>query len=245
MITHVSPHIVNEIAGGVDAVVGSMAAEIRTILAPAFTSKPLIIPSVGPPDNGLEYQDQYQQNAAAEFYYPDMPVDQVLGPFAETLRRNRDALRSSHPLLSFSGIGAEEALQTQTIENPFGPIQWLAEFDGDVLLVDLDHTHNFSIHYAEKVCGRKQFTRWALTPDGIIPCPDFPGCSDGFNTIQSRLSGVDRRVELNGYILQAIPLRDMINLIKGWTREDPRALLCDTVGCRYCSVVRSAVRVET
>jgi aminoglycoside 3-N-acetyltransferase len=245
VIAHVSTRFVSETQGGADTVIGSMLSEFRTIITPAFTKKPSIFPSIGPADNGIEYKDQYDLNAAAEFFHSELPVDPEQGSFAESLRQYPGSQRSLHPLFSFSGLRADDALQAQSIEDLYAPIQWFAEFDGDVLLIDTDHRHNFSIHYGEYLSGRRQFTRWALTEQGILQCPNSPGCSDGFNTIQDRMSGVSRRAELEGFRLQSIPLRDLINLVQGWVREDPRALLCDTVGCLHCSIVRAAVRVTT
>jgi aminoglycoside 3-N-acetyltransferase len=63
--------------------------------------------------------------------------------------------------LSFSGINAGATLFTQTIYEPLDP-SGLAQQDGWVVLINVDHTSNTSIHYAEKLAGRKQFTRWAL-----------------------------------------------------------------------------------
>lgn len=244
IIAHVSDRFVAATHGGAETLIGSMLSEFRIVLTPTFTSKPAIYPSVGPQANGMEYKDQFKRNSEAEFFHMDLPADQELGHFAESLRRYPESRRSLHPLYSFSGLGAEEPLEAQTVEDLYAPVLWLADFDGDVLLIDTDHTHNFSIHLAEKLSGRRQFIRWALTAQGILQCTDCPGCSDGFNTIRSRISGISRRTEVEGFNLQSIPLRDLINLVQGWIREDPRALLCDTVGCQYCSIVRATVRVS-
>ena len=106
-----------------------------------------------------------------------------MGIVAETLRRHPRARRSLHPIQSFAGIYADKFLAAQTLQNPLGPIGALAEADGWVLLLGVDHTVDTSIHYAEKLAGRKQFTRWALLSDRIIECPGFPGDSAGFDAI--------------------------------------------------------------
>jgi aminoglycoside 3-N-acetyltransferase len=245
IIVHVSTKFVSETTGGADTIIGSMLSEFRTFITPTFTKKPSILPSIGPADNGIDYKDQFDFNTTAEFFHSELPSDRELGSFAESMRRYPNSRRSPHPLFSFSGLGEDEALLSQSIEDLYAPIHWLADFDGDVLLIDTDHRRNFSIHYGEKLSGRRQFTRWALTEHGILQCPDCPGCSDGFNVIQDRMSGVSRRVVVDGFQLQSIPLRDLINIVQGWVREDPRALLCDTTGCSHCSIVRSAVRVST
>jgi len=34
--------------------------------------------------------------------------------------------------------------------------------------------------------------RWALTAEGVVECPGFPGCSQGFQALESDLEGVTR-----------------------------------------------------
>jgi aminoglycoside 3-N-acetyltransferase len=118
----------------------------------------------------------------------------------------------------------------------------MAEADADVLLIGTDHRRNVGLHHAERLAGRKQFVRWALTEQGVVTCPQVPGCSDGFNAITSRLEGVVRQAPLAGQEILAIPLRDLIHIAAGWIREDPRALLCDRSGCERCADVRQSVR---
>ena len=45
-------------------------------------------------------------------------------------------LRSSHPIYSFFGLGLDIALLKQTNENPYAPIQNLAEMDGWILMME-------------------------------------------------------------------------------------------------------------
>jgi aminoglycoside 3-N-acetyltransferase len=244
VIVHASIASFEEVAGGADTVVGSLLSTCGTVITPAFTYRTMVMPPVGPPDNAIDYGSADEENLAAEFYRLDMPADVAMGVVAETLRQHSMAKRSDHPLLSFSGVNAEEALQSQTLEDPLTPIGWLAEYDGDVLLLGVGHTVNTSLHFAEKKAGRKQFLRWALTPQGVVACPGWPGCSDGFQAITPRLEGVVRRVEFGGSAAEVVPLRDLIHIAVSWIHEDPRALLCDRLGCERCASVRASVRVE-
>ncbi len=121
----------------------------------------------------------------AEPFHHNMPVDPLIGTLPETLRHYPRALCAhAHPILSFAGVKANNALNAQTIYNPFAPIGALADQDGWVLLLGVDHTVNTSIHYAEKLAGRRRFVRWGLTKKRVIECPEFPGCSDGFEAIR-------------------------------------------------------------
>ncbi len=242
VLVHASLGGLGPVAGGADTIIGSLLAACESVLMPAFTPECALTPPVGPPDNAVDYGSDSGRNFDAEFYMPDLPTSE---PVAERLRQHLDARRSVHPLLSFSGIKSEEALEGQTIDEPLGPIGWLAEYDGDVLLLGVDHRANISLHYAERAAGRRQFTRWALTPEGVVVCPNCPGCSEGFGAITAKLEGVARRQRLGSSTVELIPLRDLINITVGWIRQDPRALLCDRPDCVYCRAVRASVRVPS
>ncbi len=227
--------------GGPQGLLGALTATCEIIVAPTFTSNTLIRPPLGPPYNGLRYGDD-PANQEAEFFRADLPTDPLLADLAEAMRLHPEAERSNHPALSFCGIRAAQALAAQSLEEPLGTVRWLAEADADVLLIGTDHRRNVGLHHAERVAGRKQFVRWALTEQGVVTCPQFPGCSDGFNAIASRLEGVVRRAAVAGQEITAVPLRDLIHVAAGWMREDGRALLCDRPGCERCADVRQSVR---
>jgi aminoglycoside 3-N-acetyltransferase len=241
LLVHASLESFAPEAGGTQALLGALLAASERIVAPAFTRRTLVTPPTGPAHNGMTYGDS-AANFDAEIFRPDLPVDPELGSFAEALRRHPEAARSTHPALSFCGIRAEEALATQSLDDPLAPIRWLAEADADILLLGATHRRNVSLHFAERLAGRKSFLRWALTESGIVACPGFPGCPDGFEAIEARLEGVARRASVGGKVITSIPLRDLIHVASGWIREDPRALLCGREGCLRCAEVRAAVR---
>jgi aminoglycoside 3-N-acetyltransferase len=161
-----------------------------------------------------------------------------MGVIPETLRQHTKAKRSIHPIYSFSGVNADRALQAQTIAEPFGPIQVLTEEGGWVLQMGVDHTTNTSIHYAEQVAGRKQFIRWALTSQGIIECPRWPGCSYGFNQISPMLAEVTREINIGLSKITAFPLKDLVDSVGQMISEDPLALLCNDLKCERCHAIR-------
>lgn len=244
VILHASLSAVGPITGGAEAVIGALAATCEMVMAPTFTYRTMVIPAVGPPENGMEYEPESDLNRLAEVFYDEMPADPAMGAAAEALRRHPQARRSSHPILSFAAVDGEEALASQSLDNPLAPIAWLAEYDGDVLLLGVDQRANTGIHYAEKLAGRKQFLRWALTQDGVVECPGWPGCSDGFEAISTHLEGIVQRRPLGLGEARLMPLRDLIHVAVGWMREDPRALLCDRLGCERCAAVRADVRAQ-
>jgi aminoglycoside 3-N-acetyltransferase len=244
VIAHVSLASLGREPRHTESVLGALLETCGTLVLPAFTPQTLVGPAEGAGTNGPSLPDGPRAEARAESFHPDMPSDSAMGEVVECLRRMPGALRSDHPLLSFTGMNAAEALQRQSLEDPWGPIAWLSENDGDVLLAGMAHSANVSLHYAEKLAGRKQFLRRAQTAQGVVACPGCPGCSDGFKAIEPRLAGVARRYQLGGAMLQLIPLRDLIHVAVSWIRQDPRALLCDRLGCAHCSEVRAAVRLE-
>jgi aminoglycoside 3-N-acetyltransferase len=239
IIAHASLSAFGDVKGGADTIVGALLAVYTSVMMPTFTYRTMVVPKVGPPDNGITYGSGSEANKMAEFYRPDMPADKLMGIIAEILRQHPKAKRSMHPIYSFSGVNVEEALQAQTLEDPFGPIQKLTEANGWVLLMGVDHTANTSIHYAEQVAGRKQFIRWALTPQGIVLCPRWPGCSHGFNKVSPMLAGVTRKVILGQGTLQAIALTDLVDTVQGMIVKDPQALLCNDTGCERCRINRN------
>ncbi len=243
VILHAAIEPFGQVAGGEQSLIGAVANHCELLIAPAFTPQTMVTPSVGPDGNALEYGLEDEANLQAEIFRRDLPVDPELGSVNEAIRMHPGAGRSSHPILSFTGINADEALEAQSLEAPLGPIEWLANYDGDVLMMGCDQRANVSLHLAEQLAGRKTFVRWALTAAGVVECHDLPGCSDGFELVRGRLAAIARTTTLKAVVLEAIPLRDLLNLVVGWIHEDPRALLCDRTGCPHCATVRAEVRV--
>jgi aminoglycoside 3-N-acetyltransferase len=224
--------------GGVSALTAALADSCRTVITPAFTYQSMVYPPDGPADNAVDYPAASAASVEADFFRASLPVSPLMGPLAESIRRSGGAARSSHPILSFAGWNAQDILETQTLEDPFAPIDELARAGGDVLLLGAEPSANVALHLAEQRAGRKQFVRWALTPKGIVECPVFPGCARGFGAIESMLGGVERSEKIGPFFLQRIPLRDLLNIAVGWIRQDPRALLCENPGCPFCESVR-------
>ncbi len=241
VIVHGSLSAFEEIWGGAETVIGAICSTSRKVMFPAFTYKSMIIPGDGPADNAITYGSGVDLNLLAEFYSLDVPVDPTLGILPERFRQSPLVNRSFHPILSFSAINMDEALLSQTLADPFAPIEYLINSNGWVLLMGVDHTVNTSIHYAEKLAGRKQFIRWGLIKNGVIECPGFPGCSDGFSAIAPMLENVTRRVDLGGGMIQAISIRFLIQIARAMIEADPLSLLCERVDCERCNTIRQSL----
>ncbi len=237
-IAHASVKSFGVIQGGAATVLQALLTSVGGLIMPAFTYKTMIIPEVGPPNNGLTYGSYKDHNRMAEPFRTDMPVDALMGILPETLRHYPGAHRTAHPILSFVGVNAGPALHAQTIYNPFAPIGVLADQDGWVLLLGVDHTVNTSIHYAEKLAGRPQFVRWALSKNRVVECYGFPGCSEGFYEITPDLEQDVRRVEVGNSFIDAVPLKRLLQVVEARIHKDPLALLCHRQECERCQAVR-------
>jgi aminoglycoside 3-N-acetyltransferase len=238
VIAHSSLRAFGPIEGGANAMVNALLDSVRGIIMPAFTYKTMLNPDVGPPHNGITYGSQTDLNKMAEQFHYDMPVDPTMGILPEVLRKHPKAKRSMHPIQSFTGIRADAILNRQTIFDPFAPIAALAESDGWVLLLGVDHRVNTSIHYAEKVAGRLQFIRWALLQDRVMECPGFPGDSEGFDALAPAVEKYTRKVEIGDALVRAVHLKSLINVVLEKITENPYALLCARPDCERCNAVR-------
>lgn len=242
VIVHTSLSAFGHVQGGAETIVAALLGRFHTVVMPTFTYKTMVIPEVGPAGNGLIYgAGAGSRNRMAEIFDPDMPADRLMGITSETLRRHPRALRSTHPILSFAGVGAGDILQAQTQAEPLAPIRRMAERQGWVLLMGVDHTVNTSVHLGELLAGRPQFIRWALTPEGVKECPGFPGCSDGFEALVPHLDGLLQRAMAGPALVQAVPLLPLLSIVQRLIRADPLALLCNRSYCDRCPDVRQRV----
>jgi aminoglycoside 3-N-acetyltransferase len=240
VIAHASLSAFGEVHGGVDTILGALLSSFHTLIMPAFTYQTMLIPELGPPENAITYGSGRDTNRMVEFFRPSLPGDPLMGVLAEAVRNHPNATRSLHPILSFTGIHAKPILDTQTLQELLVPIQALTEAEGWVLLLGVDQSANTSIHYGEKLAGRKQFVRWALTPKGVVTCPGFPGCSAGFEALSPYLTDSIRKVEVGKAVIQAIPLKKLVDSVFTMIKDAPLALLCAREDCERCNAVRDS-----
>jgi aminoglycoside 3-N-acetyltransferase len=241
VIAHASLSAFGQVEDGPETVVNALATVFKTMMMPTFTYKTMVTPRLGPPDNAMVYGSQEDLNRAAEFFTSKMPADPLMGIVPETLRRQARTRRSTHPILSFAGINVDWALETQTLAEPLAPIRALQERDGWALLLGVDHTVNTSIHYAERLAGRRTFIRWALTPKGVVECPGFPGCSAGFQALAPEVERYVRKVTIGAATVQAVPLTMLFKTVLTRIKKDPLALLCQQADCERCGQIRALV----
>ena len=239
VIAHASLKPFGYIEGGADAVLLAMLESFKSLIMPTFTYKCMITPEVGPPNNGILYGAEKDVNKLAISFKNDLRADPMMGILPEALRNQPSVTRTNHPILSFAGFNAETALNTQTLFDPLAPIEALADQDGWVVLINVDHTANTSIHYAEKLAGRKQFVRWALKDERVLECPNYPGDSSGFNAIEETINYDTFSMDIGKTsFIQAIPLKVIITAVQESLRKDPLALLCQRGDCLTCNEIR-------
>jgi aminoglycoside 3-N-acetyltransferase len=238
VITHASLRSFGYLEGGPDSVITGLDHTVGSFIMPMHTYKTMVTPLSGPANNAIDYGRGQQWNRLAEPYNIEMPADPMMGVIPDSMRHWPEFQRSMHPILSFGGLRAEKILQTQTIENPFGPLRALVELDGWVVLIGVDHTANTSIHFAEKLAGRKQFLRWALTKNGTVACPGFPGCSAGFQAIEPEVCLFTKTVKVGNATITALPLRALMIRVIEMIKKDKYALLCNRSDCERCAEVR-------
>ena len=239
VIAHASLKSFGYIQNGADAVLQALVDSVQSVIMPTFTYRTMVTPEVGPLNNGISYGGDEYYNREALPFTMEMPADSLMGMLPETLRNHPLANRTSHPILSFAGIGADRILKTQTLLEPFAPIGALADEDGWVVLINVDHTVNTSIHYGEKLAGRRTFLRWALLKNRVVECPNFPGDSSGFNAIAKYVQPFTRRVDVEEAFIQAVPLKKLFDVVQQLIKKDPLALLCHRTDCERCNAVRN------
>jgi len=241
IIVHSSLKPFGMIERGAETVLDALIESTNGLLVPTFTYLTMVTPEVGPPNNGITYGNDRDLNKMAIPFDLQLRPDKMMGIFPYVVLQQEEASRTAHPILSFSGINVDYALAAQTLYDPLAPIAALVEQEGWVVLINVDHSVNTSIHYAEKLAGRKQFIRWAIDDGRIVECPGFPGDSSGFNAIAPQLDADTRRVVVGDGVIQAVPLKRLFAAVQELIEKDPLALLCQRDDCERCNSVRASV----
>ena len=240
VIAHVAQDCFENIRGGIETLVGALTANTYSVVTPAFTYRTMLIPENGPPRNGMTYGSGRQANEMVDAFNMDMLPDEALGDFPRIFNRLPGVTRSRHPILSFYGLHADEYLEPQSLQDPLAVIQALMSNDGIVILVNVEQTANTSIHLGERKANRMSFVRWALTYNNMVACPNFPGCSSGFNAINNSIESFCGKLQLPGLEIKAIPLRDLVSTACSMIQADSNALLCQRADCERCNTIRTS-----
>ena len=241
-IAHIDPSLREKIKGGSATLMGAILSKVDNIMLPAFTYSTMVTPEDGPENNDMEYGKNSMENLDASIFSHTLPSEAGNQAEIAVLKSFPGSYRSSHPIFSFYGLGLDSVLLDHAPQNPYLPIRKLMGMGGWIGLFGAGADQNFSIHYAEFLAGRKQFLRWALSPDGIIECQNFPGCPNGFHKLSYYLQDEVREVELENIKFSSVKMSVLVNSAVALLKEDPFALLCNDLQCTRCNLVRDAIK---
>lgn len=244
VLAHISLTGLGEVKGGLSTVMGALLATVDNVMMPTFTYSTMLIPESGPDQNLMIYGSGRESNLTAEVFSHSLFGDRPDNEASEALRAYPGVYRSNHPVFSFSGLGLDIALVNHPADDIYAPIAELRKLDGWALLMGAEPSANFSVHYAEKLAGRKQFTRWALGADGILEIPNFPGCSGGFHKLNYYMQEELHSVRVADCFWHAMKVDTLVNVATALINEDAFALLCNTINCPRCNLVRDAIKAQ-
>lgn len=249
VLVHASLRSFGRVDGGADAVCDALTEVCGTVLVPSGTWDLTGVPAppnLIRPNNAVHTAEDWQgfdeALAKAVPFSPDLPIDRGFGIVPETLRRNHPHVRSTQPLFGFLATGehADQLITDVRDDWSLGPIAALAELDGDVLLLGVDHTVNTTIHLAEQRLGRSRFFRYAKVGEGIwAELPNIPGESHRFDEIEPELKPVTAETRIGDCRARRIRVADVLATTERLITADPKALLCDDdPACRCAAALQ-------
>jgi len=253
VIVHASLRSFGEVSGGASTVCQALLSTGATLLVPAgswdVTGVPAP-PGLLRPHNAVPMASTWQAFdealSRAVPFADDLPIDQELGLIPETMRQAFPHVRSCHPLMSYLALGAhaQELVAAQRLDWPLGPLEVLAELEGDVLLLGVSHASNTAIHLAEQRLGRSRFYRYAKVTDQVwMELPNIPGQSHRFDEIEPHCRAATQEVMIGSCRARCIPIREVLATAERLIRANPAALLCEHPDCRCFAALQQ--RLET
>lgn len=238
VIVHSSLSAVGWVCGGAVAVV----AALEEVLGPSGT---LVMPAHS---SGLSEPGKWENPPVPESWWPvireNMPAydpeltpTHSMGVIAETFRKHRGVLRSSHPQVSFCAHGPQASRIVDDHSLDFGlgersPLPRIYDLHGYVLLLGTSHGSNTSMHLAEyranfpsrKVVreGAPIHTsgsrRWTTFEEVEPDSSDFNRIGEDF--LKSDAGTVVRRGKVGLAECQLMPQRVVVDYAVGWLEEN-------------------------
>lgn len=252
VIVHASLRSFGHAIGGAEAVCRALVEVCGTVMVLAATWDTGVPapPGLVRPNNAFYNAETWERFddllARAVPFSADLPISRWIGRIPEALRQHPTHVRSTHPMLSFAALGrhARELVDGQRLDWPLGPIEVLADLDGDVLLLGVTHTSNTTIHLAEQHLGRSRFHRYAKAAPGVwMELPNVSGESHRFDEIEPELAPVTREVRIGDCQARRIPVRDVLAVTTRLVTADPAALLCEDPDCRCGAALQQRLAV--
>ncbi len=238
VLVHSSLSAMGWVCGGSVAVVTALQkvlGSIGTLVMPAHSS-------------GLSEPSKWESPPVPESWWPvireNMPAydpaltpTHAMGIIAETFRKQRGVLRSSHPLDSFCACGPQASHIVNDHSLSFGmgehsPLARIYDLDGFVLLLGVSHGNNTSMHLAEyrATFSTRRIVQegapisasgsriWATFEDVDIDSSDFDRIGEDF--LRSDAGKVVRQGKVGLASCQFMPQRDVVDFMVGWLEEN-------------------------
>jgi aminoglycoside 3-N-acetyltransferase len=194
-IVHSSLSALGWIAGGAHAVVRALLDAVGptgTIVMPTHSGSTDAALWENPPVP-VEWVEVIRSESP--LFDPELTPSRAMGQIVECFRRHPEAVRSSHPSVSFAAVGprAVEIVSDHPLAPSLGedsPLGALYRADALVALIGVDHSNNTSMHLAEHrtewVGGTSTHQGAAVLVDGVrtwveFDDPDYD--SDDFDQI--------------------------------------------------------------
>lgn len=240
VLAHSSLSSLGWVCGGAVAVI----AAVQGVLGSSGT---LVMPAHSP---GLSEPGKWQNPPVPESWWPvireNMPAYDAeltpthsMGIIAETFRKHRGVLRSSHPQLSFCacGLQASHIVDDHSLDFGLGersPLARIYDLNGFVLLLGASHGSNTSMHLAEY---RANFPtreivregapiyaagsrRWETFEEVEPDSSDFDRIGEDF--LKSDAGNVVSRGKVGLADCQLMPQRDVVDFAVAWLEENRR-----------------------
>jgi len=170
-------------------------------------------------------------------YDPDLTPTRSMGKIAETFRKQKDVLRSTHPQSSFCARGtqASSIINNHSLAYGFGehsPLARIYDLHGSVLLLGVGHSSNTSLHLAEYradiptkrvVCEGAPISQagsriWTTFEDIDVDDSDFDRLGEDF--LRSEAGKVVQHGKVGIANCQLMPQRTIIDFAVNWFEKN-------------------------
>lgn len=212
-----------------------------TLVVPAFTAgNSDTSPAYRKRTRNMTDEQRVTHHATMPPFDPASTPSQGMGMLAETVRCERDAVRSVHPQTSFAAVGARaaELLAGHAEDCHLGehsPLARLYAADARVLLIGVGYEVCSALHLAEyRISGvpwreyrcvvlRDRTRRWISYKDVDLDDSDFGALGAAFEAHDATLPvPVVRRSQLGLTIARLVPMRAAVDFAADWLTRNRR-----------------------
>ena len=170
-------------------------------------------------------------------YDPVLTPTRAMGIIAETFRKQKGVLRSSHPQCSFCACGPQASYIVTDHSLSFGmgehsPLARIYDLHGFVLLLGVGHGNNTSMHLAEyranfstkrivqdsAPISASGLRTWTTFEDVDLDSSDFDRIGEDF--LRSDAGNVVRQGKVGLASCQLMPQRDVVDFAVSWLEEN-------------------------